>query len=83
MLGEVGDGFKVAMTRAGLRALLASRPAASGSARAASRSRSKYAKEREQFGRPIACFQLVQAMIADMVVQTDAARHARLARRLR
>jgi alkylation response protein AidB-like acyl-CoA dehydrogenase len=34
----------------------------------------KYAKEREQFGRPIASFQLVQAMIADMVVQTDAAR---------
>ena len=34
----------------------------------------KYAKEREQFGRPIASFQLVQAMIADMVVQTEAAR---------
>jgi butyryl-CoA dehydrogenase len=33
-----------------------------------------YAKEREQFGRPIASFQLVQAMIADMRVQTDAAR---------
>ena len=33
-----------------------------------------YAKEREQFGRPIASFQLVQAMIADMRVDTDAAR---------
>ena len=33
-----------------------------------------YAKEREQFGRPIASFQLVQAMIADMVVKTDASR---------
>ncbi len=33
-----------------------------------------YAKEREQFGRPIAAFQLVQAMIADMVVDTQAAR---------
>ena len=33
-----------------------------------------YAKEREQFGRPIAAFQLVQAMIADMVVDTEAAR---------
>src|SRR6267378_1998498 len=34
----------------------------------------KYAKEREQFGRPIASFQLVQAMIADMVLKTDASR---------
>jgi butyryl-CoA dehydrogenase len=33
-----------------------------------------YAKEREQFGRAIASFQLVQEMIADMVVDTDAAR---------
>ena len=34
----------------------------------------KYAKEREQFDRPIASFQLVQAMLAEMVVRTDAAR---------
>jgi alkylation response protein AidB-like acyl-CoA dehydrogenase len=33
-----------------------------------------YSKERVQFGRPIASFQLVQAMIADMVVDTEAAR---------
>jgi alkylation response protein AidB-like acyl-CoA dehydrogenase len=33
-----------------------------------------YSKEREQFGRPIASFQLVQAMIADMVVDTEASR---------
>ncbi len=33
-----------------------------------------YAKEREQFDRPIASFQLVQEMIADMIVQTEAAR---------
>jgi butyryl-CoA dehydrogenase len=33
-----------------------------------------YAKERVQFGRPIASFQLVQSMLADMRVQTDAAR---------
>jgi hypothetical protein len=34
----------------------------------------KYAQERTQFDRPIAGFQLVQAMIADMVVRTHASR---------
>ena len=34
----------------------------------------KYARERTQFGRPIGQFQLIQAMIADMVAETDAAR---------
>ena len=33
-----------------------------------------YAKEREQFGRPIASFQLVQELIADQIVDTEAAR---------
>jgi alkylation response protein AidB-like acyl-CoA dehydrogenase len=34
----------------------------------------RYSKERQQFGRPIAAFQLVQEMIADMALETDAAR---------
>ncbi|MDF2636678.1 MAG: acdA 4, partial [Pelosinus sp.] len=34
----------------------------------------KYSKERQQFGKPIASFQLVQAMIADMAMQLEAAR---------
>lgn len=33
-----------------------------------------YSKQRQQFGRPIATFQLVQELIADTVVETDAAR---------
>src|ERR671938_67964 len=34
----------------------------------------EYSKNRRQFDRPIASFQLVQQMIADMVVDTEAAR---------
>ena len=34
----------------------------------------KYAQERSQFGRPIARFQLVQQMLAEMVVETEAVR---------
>ena len=34
----------------------------------------RYSLERKQFGQPIAAFQLVQAMIAEMVVKRDASR---------
>jgi alkylation response protein AidB-like acyl-CoA dehydrogenase len=34
----------------------------------------EYATQREQFGRPIAGFQLIQELIADMAVEADAAR---------
>jgi len=33
-----------------------------------------YAAERRQFGKPIAAFQLVQELLADMAVETEAAR---------
>jgi len=73
LLGEVGDGFKVAMT-----ALDSGRFSVSagcvGICQGCVDASTAYAKEREQFGRPIAAFQLVQAMIADMVVDTHAAR---------
>ncbi|MET9231845.1 acyl-CoA dehydrogenase family protein [Lentzea sp. NPDC003310] len=45
-----------------------------GAARGALEAALRYAKEREQFGRPIAGFQLVQELLADMAVETDAAR---------
>ncbi len=73
MLGEVGDGFKIAMT-----ALDSGRFSVAagcvGICQGCVDASVSYAKEREQFGRPIASFQLVQEMIADMVVETDAAR---------
>jgi alkylation response protein AidB-like acyl-CoA dehydrogenase len=73
VMGEVGDGFKIAMS-----ALDSGRySVAAGCVGVCQGSLDlsvAYSKEREQFGRPIASFQLVQAMIADMRVQTDAAR---------
>jgi butyryl-CoA dehydrogenase len=73
MLGGVGDGFKVAMS-----ALDSGRYSVAagcvGICRGCVEESVSYAKEREQFGRPIASFQLVQAMIADMVLKTDASR---------
>jgi len=45
-----------------------------GLAQAAIDAAIKYAQERKQFGRPIGSFQLIQEMIADMVMMTEAAR---------
>src|SRR3989440_1640393 len=73
MLGEVGDGFKIAMS-----ALDSGRYSVAagcvGICQGCVDESTAYAKERVQFGRPIASFQLVQAMIADMVVEAEAAR---------
>jgi alkylation response protein AidB-like acyl-CoA dehydrogenase len=72
-LGEEGEGFRVA-----LGALDRSRPAvgaqAVGLAQAALDAAVAYAKERRQFDRPIAEFQGVQFMLADMAMQVHAAR---------
>jgi hypothetical protein len=73
LLGEVGDGFKIAMT-----ALDAGRYSVAsgcvGICEGCVQASVAYAREREQFGVSIASFQLVQEMIADMVVRRDAAR---------
>jgi butyryl-CoA dehydrogenase len=73
MLGEVGDGFKVAMSSldSGRYSVAAG---CVGICQGCVDESVTYAKERQQFGRPIASFQLVQAMLADMKVETDAAR---------
>jgi butyryl-CoA dehydrogenase len=73
MLGEIGDGFKVAMSALdnGRYSVAAGCVGICDGCVEASVS---YAKERQQFGVPIASFQLVQELIADMIVRRDAAR---------
>jgi acyl-CoA dehydrogenase len=72
-LGEEGEGFRIAMET-----LDNSRPLtamfAVGVARAAYEHAVDYAKQRVQFGKPIADLQAVQFMIADMAKDIHAAR---------
>ena len=73
MLGKVGEGFKIAMqTLDGGRVGIASQ--AVGIAQGALEAAITYAKERKQFGKPIAANQGLQWMMADMAVEVDAAR---------
>ncbi len=73
LLGRVGDGFKVAMS-----ALDSGRYSVAagcvGICQGCVDASVEYSKNRLQFDRPIASFQLVQQMIADMVVDAEAAR---------
>jgi alkylation response protein AidB-like acyl-CoA dehydrogenase len=73
ILGEVGDGFKIAMSALD-RGRYSVAAGCVGIAQGCVNESVKYAKERKQFGRPVASFQLVQELIADMIVETDAAR---------
>jgi butyryl-CoA dehydrogenase len=73
LLGDEGRGFKIAMlTLDGGRIGIASQ--ALGIAQAALDESLKYAKEREQFKKPIGKFQAIQWMIADMATEIQAAR---------
>jgi butyryl-CoA dehydrogenase len=73
LLGVEGEGDKLFLRtldggRIGIGAM------ALGLAQAALEAASAYAQQREQFGRPIAAFQGVAFMIADMATEIDAAR---------
>lgn len=67
------EGFKLAM-QALDKGRMSVAAGCVGAARGAFEAALEYAKEREQFGKPIAGFQLVQELLADMAVETDAAR---------
>jgi alkylation response protein AidB-like acyl-CoA dehydrogenase len=73
LLGKIGDGFKVAMS-----ALDNGRYSVAagcvGICEGCVEASVAYATEREQFGVPLARFQLVQEMIADMILKRDASR---------
>jgi butyryl-CoA dehydrogenase len=73
VVGNVGEGFKVAMaTLDGGRIGIASQ--ALGIGKAALEKSVQYSKERKSFGVPIAQHQAIQFMLADMATELDAAR---------
>jgi butyryl-CoA dehydrogenase len=74
LLGKEGEGFKQFMiTLDGGRISIGAM--ALGIAQGAYDKAVAYAKEREQFGRPISDFQAIQWKLADMATQLEAARH--------
>ena len=72
-VGREGQGFRIAM-----QTLDSARPfvgaVSVGLAQAALDVAVAYAKERKQFGQPIASFEMIQEMVADMAMKIDAAR---------
>jgi alkylation response protein AidB-like acyl-CoA dehydrogenase len=73
LLGGEGEGFRIAMrTLDGGRIGVATQ--AVGIARAALEASLGYAKQRVQFGKPIAANQAIQFMLADMATEIEAAR---------
>jgi alkylation response protein AidB-like acyl-CoA dehydrogenase len=72
-LGDVGAGFKVAMSALD-HGRVSMGAGCVGIAQGCLDASVSYTKTREQFGRPVAGFQLVQELLADIAVETDAAR---------
>jgi alkylation response protein AidB-like acyl-CoA dehydrogenase len=73
VLGEVGRGLSLAMRAVNSGRLNVS-AGCTGIAQSALEAASGHAVARTQFGKPLAGFQLVQQLIADMAVQANAAR---------
>ena len=73
LLGHEGEGFRIALeTLDGGRIGIAAQ--ALGIAQACLEASLAYSQERKQFGEPIANFQAIQWMLADMATEIDAAR---------
>ena len=72
-LGEEGKGFRVAMSALD-KGRMSIAAGCVGIARGCLEAATGYAKQRVQFGKPIAAHQLVQELLADTAVDVDAAR---------
>ena len=72
-LGGEGEGFKVAMSALD-HGRISLGAGCVGIAQGCLDAAVAYTKQRTQFGRPIASFQLVQELLADIAVETEAAR---------
>ena len=72
-LGGEGQGFRMALEALNVSRVTVGAEAV-GIAQAAFEAATSYAKERQQFGQPLANFQAIQWMLADMATQIEAAR---------
>jgi butyryl-CoA dehydrogenase len=72
-IGEEGQGLRIALDALDISRITVGAEAV-GISRAAFETALQYAKERQQFDQPIAGFQAIQWMLADMATQIDAAR---------
>ena len=82
ILGEPGDGFKIAMKTLDKTRIPGGRRARSGWRGGRFKSLAKYAAERKAFGKPINTFQAIQFKLADMKISLETARWQTLPRRL-
>ena len=73
IVGALGGGFKVAMSALD-HGRISLGAGCVGIAQGCLDASIAYTKERKQFGRPVASFQLVQELLADIAVETEAAR---------
>jgi alkylation response protein AidB-like acyl-CoA dehydrogenase len=73
LLGEVGEGLRVALSTLDKGRIMTASMAL-GIAQGSLELALSYAREREQFGKPIADFQAIQFMLADMETNVQAAR---------
>jgi alkylation response protein AidB-like acyl-CoA dehydrogenase len=73
VLGELGGGFKVAMSALD-HGRISLGAGCVGIAQGCLDASVAYTKQRTQFGRSVASFQLVQELLADIAVETEAAR---------
>ncbi len=74
LLGERGEGWKILANYGNLMRTWGAASVSLGIAQGALDFAAKYSKERIQFGTPIANFQAIQFMLADMAMLTEAAR---------